>query len=168
VLTPIESTSYQSTRSSLARESLLFLAGPLTGVSYEKSIAWRSYVASKLPPYIRAYSALRGKDYLAEEEVLKDVYEQFPLSSQKGISSRDRMDVTRCDMLFVNFLGAKQVSIGTVMEIAWADMLRKPILIVMEEGNIHEHGILKEVANYIVSDLDEGIRIATAVLAVEV
>jgi len=163
-----KSINYRSSVSTHQRESLLFLAGPLTGISWEESLAWRQYVAGKLPPSIRAYSALRGKNYLAGETLLQDAYEEYPLSSQKGITSRDRMDVTRCDLLFVNFLGAKRVSIGTVMEIAWADMLRKPILIVMEKDNIHGHGILKEVASYIVSDLDEGIKIATAVCATEV
>ena len=168
MLKPFETSNLQSVRGSLTRELLIFLAGPLTGVSYEESIAWRSYVSSKLPPFMRAYSALRGKDYLAEEDALKDVYEEHPLSSQKGITSRDRMDVMRCDLLFVNFLGAKRVSIGTLMEIAWADILRKPILVVMERDNIHAHGFVKEVASYIVSDLDEAIKLATDVCSIEV
>ena len=150
------------------KESLLFLAGPLTGVSYEESVTWRKYVAGKLPPFIKAYSAMRGKEYLSDESTLRDSYEEHPLSSQKGISCRDRADVMRCDMLFVNFLGAKKVSIGTVLEIGWADMLRKPILVVMEKDNIHAHATLREITNFIVPTLDEGIKIATAVLGAEV
>jgi nucleoside 2-deoxyribosyltransferase len=150
------------------KQSLLFLAGPLTGISYRASMAWRAYVAGKLPSFITAYSALRGKDYLASEEALKDSYEHYQLSSQKGITSRDRMDVMRCDMLFVNFLGASAVSIGTVLEVGWADMLRKPMVIVMEDDNIHAHATLRQIANYITPDLDEAIKIATAVLATEV
>jgi hypothetical protein len=161
-------TSVETAVSATAKQFLLFLAGPLTGVSFDESLAWRNYVASKLPPFIRACSGLRGKQYLAGERAIKDCYGEFPLSSQKGISCRDRMDVMRCDMLFVNFLGAKKVSIGTVLEIGWADMLRKPILLVMDEDNIHAHASIREIANFIVPSLDEGIKITTAVLGTEV
>lgn len=68
-------------------------------------------------------------------------------------------------MILVNFLGAKKVSIGSVMEITWADAWRKPIIIVMEKDNVHAHAMIKEVAGFIVSDLDEAIAIAIAVLS---
>lgn len=73
---------------------------------------------------------MRGKKYLANEKDIKDSYEKYPLSCQKGITCHDRMDIMRCDIIIVNFLGAKRVSIGTVMEITWADAWRKPIIIV--------------------------------------
>jgi len=108
---------------------------------------------------------MRGKHYLAQEKSIADSYEETPLSCQKGITCRDRMDVMRCDMLFVNFLGAQRVSIGSVMEIAWADAWRKPIIIAMEKDNVHSHAILRETAGFIVPTLDEAIAVAIAVLS---
>jgi nucleoside 2-deoxyribosyltransferase len=75
------------------------------------------------------------------------------------------MDVMRCDMILVNFLGASKVSIGSVMEIGWADAWRKPIIVVMEKDNVHSHAMIREVAGYIVSNLDEAIKIVIAVLS---
>lgn len=147
------------------KELLLYCAGPITGVSYGESTDWREYLASKLPPYIKAVSPMRGKNYLARENSIKDSYEEHPLSCQKGITCRDRMDVMRCDMIFVNFLGAKKVSIGSVMEVAWADAYRKPIVIVMQQDNIHSHAMIREVSGFIVSNLDDAIAIAVAVLS---
>lgn len=147
------------------RESLLYLAGPITGVSYGESTDWRTYVSWKLPGHIKGVSPMRGKNYLSKERKIKDSYEENPLSSQRGITCRDRFDVMRCDMLFVNFLGAQKVSVGTVMEIAWADMLRKPIVVVMEKDNVHSHAMVREATGFVVSTLDEGIHIATAVLS---
>lgn len=147
------------------RESLLYLAGPITGISFDGCTDWREYVASKLPAHIKGVSPMRGKNYLSKEKKVKDSYEDQPLSCSKGITCRDRFDTTRCDMVFVNFLGAKKASIGTVMEIAWADMLRKPVVIVMEPDNVHNHSMIRESAGFIVSTLDEGILIATAVLS---
>ncbi|MBI2628227.1 MAG: hypothetical protein HYW71_02225 [Candidatus Niyogibacteria bacterium] len=147
------------------KEFLLYCAGPITNVSYNESVDWREYVADKLPAHIKAVSPMRGKKYLAAEKNIKDSYEKHPLSCQKGITCRDRMDVKRCDMILVNFLNASKVSIGSVMEIAWADAWQKPIIIVMEENNIHSHAILREVSGFIVSNLDEAIATVTAVLS---
>jgi hypothetical protein len=147
------------------KEFLLYCAGPITGISYGESVDWREYVSKKLPKYIKAISPMRGKKYLAGEKKVKDSYEEHPLSSQKGITCRDRMDVMRCDMILVNFLGANKVSIGSVMEITWADAYRKPIVIVMEKDNIHSHAMIREVSGFIVSTLDEAIKIVIAVLS---
>lgn len=147
------------------RDFLLYCAGPITGVSYGESTDWREYVAQKLPAFIKAVSPLRGKEYLAGEVNLKDTYEEYPLSCQKGITCRDRMDVMRCDMLLVNFLGAKRVSIGSVMEIAWADAWRKPIVLVIEKENVHWHAMIREVSGFMVLNLDEAVKVATAVLS---
>src|SRR5882724_8346639 len=118
---------------------LLFLAGPLTGISYKEAAEWRQYVESKMPRDIMAFSALRGKPHAINEAILKDEYASHPLSSGRGIMTRDRNDVSRADAVIFNFLGAKRFSIGTVMELAWANLLRKPTIVVMEPGNIHVH-----------------------------
>lgn len=147
------------------KEFLLYLAGPITGVSYSESTHWREYVANNLPPNITAVSPMRGKDYLASEENIKSSYEQHLLSSQKGLFTRDRFDVGRCDAILFNFLGSEDVSIGSIMEIGWADIFGKPIILVMENDNVHNHPMVREAAGYIVSTLDEAIKIAIAVLS---
>ena len=147
----------------------LYLAGPITGLTYGDSVGWREYVSDQLPDYIVAVSPMRGKQYLEKEKVIGLSYEGIPLSCRKGITCRDRYSVMACDMLFVNLLGATKVSIGTCMEIAWADMLRKPIVLVMEqEGNVHQHPIIQECVGFHVHTLDDGIKIADAVLCVGV
>ncbi len=142
----------------------LYLAGPITGLSYGDSVGWRDYVADQLPEYIVAVSPMRGKQYLEREKVIGLSYEDIPLSCRKGITCRDRYSVMNCDMILVNFLGAKMVSIGSCMEIAWADMLRKPIVVVMEKDNIHQHPIILETAGFVVNTLDEGIKMVDATL----
>ena len=142
----------------------VYLAGPITGLSFDGASNWREAVISSLPSHIIGLSPLRGKEYLEKETALKDSYDMHALSTKKAIVTRDRFDATRCDVLFVNLLGAKTVSIGTVMEIAWADAHRIPIIVVMEEGNIHTHGMLTEVAGYVVNTLAEGIFILKSIL----
>jgi nucleoside 2-deoxyribosyltransferase len=111
---------------------------------------------------------MRSKGYLSSESSLKDSYEHADglasvLSSSKGITTRDRWDTSRCDLMIVNLLGTEKVSIGTMMEIAWADMLRKPVILVIEdEGNPHDHAMVRESIGFRVSSLSDAVRIAAA------
>ncbi|MCC6404823.1 MAG: nucleoside 2-deoxyribosyltransferase [Candidatus Yanofskybacteria bacterium] len=147
------------------REFLIYLAGPIVGSTYEECTRWRTHVAELLPPHIVAASPMRGKQYLRPAGVITGPHEELPLSSQKGITCRDRMDVMRCDLILVNLVGARTVSIGTVMEIAWADAFRKPIVIAMDDPNVHWHSMIREVAGFIVPTLDEAVSVAVAVLS---
>ena len=104
-------------------------------------------------------SPLRGKELLFnDDEILGTEYANVRLTS-KAITTRDRFDVMRTDLIVVNFLGINRVSIGTVLEIGWADMLRKPVLVIMGKGNIHQHGMIKEIAGWVVDDYSLAIKI---------
>ena len=142
----------------------LYLAGPITGCSYAGCTDWRKGFAAALDGYnIECLDPMRGKAYLAAEECIGNDYAMV-LSCSRGIITRDRFDCTRCNLLVVNFLGAEKVSIGTVMEIAWADLYRIPIIIVMEDGNIHEHAMLSEACGFRVTTVNEALLIAKAIL----
>jgi len=139
---------------------LVYLAGPITGTSYGECTDWRQYVQEKLEAdwNIDGMSPMRHKDYLLDRTTVADSYEEKIMSSQRGIFARDTWDAERCDAIFVNLLGAKTVSIGTVMEISWGWMARNPIVLIMEdEGNIHEHSMLREACPFRVNNIDEGI-----------
>lgn len=148
--------------------STVYLAGPITGLSYGECTDWREYAIKELDAAgIRGVSPLRAKSYLSNEGKIADSYEQIVLSSSRGITTRDRWDATRCDVLLASLLGADRVSIGTVMEVAWADLSRIPIVLVMEkEKNLHDHAMLREVAGFRVETLEEGLNVVKAILSV--
>jgi nucleoside 2-deoxyribosyltransferase len=147
-------------------EFFVYLAGPIAGLTYDESVDWRQYVETNIAKGIRTLSPMRFKKYLRSEVPFKngDDYEQHPLGSRSGITARDRFDVMRSDLILANFLGAEIASIGTCIEIGWADMLRKPIVAVMDERNIHWHPIIRECAGFIVPTLDEAISVVKGVL----
>lgn len=143
----------------------IYLAGPITGVSYAGSTDWRQHVKTFMAPDFDCFSPLRGKSYLANETSIADAYEDTLLSSQRKIFARDTQDCMRCDALFVNLLGAERVSIGTVMEIAWGWSYRKPIVLVMEkDGNLHDHALIREACPFQVDDVDTGMVVMRALL----
>ena len=39
----------------------------------------------------------------------------------------------RCDVVLMYLIGAKKVSIGTMIEAGWADAYRKPVVLVLED-----------------------------------
>lgn len=143
----------------------VYLAGPITGLSYRKTLHWRDYAQKVLSPKIVVFSPMRAKEYLAGVECIEGSYEDIALSSARGIVARDRFDIQRCDVVLMNVLGAKIVSIGTVIEMGWADICRKPVILCIEEkGNLHDHPMFRELASYRVAELEAGIQLAKALL----
>jgi nucleoside 2-deoxyribosyltransferase len=145
----------------------VYLAGPITGTSYDECTGWRDKVSAALfGAGIKCYSPMRAKGYLRTRAAMPDADTDVnPMSSQQGILTRDRYDVANCDLLLVNLLGADRVSIGTMCELGWADAYRKPVVLVMEsEGNVHDHGFVRGIAGFRVTTLDEAVNLISAFL----
>jgi hypothetical protein len=143
----------------------VYLAGPITGCTYTGCTDWRTHVSDLLAlADITALDPMRGKQFLTDETSVGNNY-QHPLGTPRGIMTRDHWDCTRCNVLLVNLLGATRVSIGTVMEIAWAWDSSIPVVVVMEsEGNPHDHAMIQEATGFRVSTLDEAVDVVVALL----
>lgn len=150
----------------------VYLAGPITGLTYDDGQDWREYAKLKLDAFgIDGFSPLRAKQHLRALGVLDNAGTPDSaylglnaLSEPAGITARDRFDCTGRDMVLVNFLGATAVSIGTCIELGWADGARRPLVIAMEEDNIHRHAMVNSVAGFIVPTLPDALKICKAVL----
>jgi nucleoside 2-deoxyribosyltransferase len=150
----------------------VYLAGPIKGLNYNEAVEWREAATKALAVLgIDGMSPMRAKDYLKKEldvsgDKLADQYAEHPLSTMKAIVTRDRKDCMKSDAVIMYLRGAKAVSIGSVMECAWADAARIPLILVMEKNgdNPHRHGMVIETAGFWVETLDEAIHIVKAVL----
>lgn len=150
----------------------VYLAGPITGLTYDDGQDWREYAKTWLDAEgIDGFSPLRAKQHLREIGVLDNAGTTDSayiglnaLSEPKGIMTRDRFDCTNRDLVLVNFVGAERVSVGTCIELGWADGARVPVVIAMEDDNVHRHAMVNEAAGFIVPTLEEALVIAKAVL----
>lgn len=149
----------------------VYLAGPIKGLNFNEATEWRIEAQQALAEMgIDGMSPMRAKDYLKAHanvggDALKDAYAEYPLSTMKAILSRDFNDCTKSAVVIMYLKGAKAVSIGSVMEVAWAHASRVPVILVMEkEENIHEHGLLTEACNFRVETLKEALFVTRAVL----
>jgi nucleoside 2-deoxyribosyltransferase len=151
---------------------LVYLAGPISGLNFDGATNWREYAKAELGQFsIKALSPLREQEHMREIGVFTDASKETarlksPMSTPKGLTIRDRWDARRCNVLLVNLLGATKVSVGTVMEIAWADGEGIPIVCAIEpEGNIHEHAMLMHCIGYRVPTLWDACDITRQLLA---
>jgi nucleoside 2-deoxyribosyltransferase len=148
---------------------LVYLAGPIAGLPYKGAVDWRQKVTNKLATYhINTLSPMRHKIDLGEEVQIQDSYEHLPLSSRKGLTARDRYDVMRCDLVLFNFLDTQKASIGSCIEVGWADAWRKPMVAVITEGNVHYHAMIRECAGFIVPTLREAVDLVQQILLPDV
>ena len=147
----------------------VYLAGPITGLTYGEAESWRDYIrtsAHRLDNQIKWYSPLRQQEHLREQGVLIATYsDDNPMTSRHGIMTRDAWDVRTCDLMFCNLLGATKVSVGTVMELGMAFAWNKPTVLVMEKhGNVHEHVMVDNALTFRTDNLDAGIRLTADIL----
>lgn len=147
----------------------VYLAGPISGLNYAGAVDWREAAIAELAKDgIHGLSPMRAKGYLVDAKDLDPMCNYGAvnvLSSAKGVMTRDFFDATRCDVLLANLEGSARISIGTVMEIAWAHQKRTPIIAVLQDENCHEHAMLCEAIGFRVGSLAEALALAKAILA---
>ena len=149
----------------------IYLGGPITGLSYgEARHGWREEFESilyKMGPafrHIHCRSPMRAKQHL---ETLEEIgaagdqpeYDHF-ISKGRAIVERDRNDVRTADAIVFNFLGAKVASVGSSIEIGWADAFRVPTVLIIEDDaralkNPHEHLMVDGICGYRVNNLQD-------------
>lgn len=150
--------------------STVYLAGPIRGQSYDGAVDWRKQAAAALAPEIEAFSPMRGKEFLAQHvEVFGDPIETHPLLSTKAVMARDLYDVESKDLVLMNLLGAPEVSVGSLAELFWSYLLRKPLVLVIEprhelKGMAHDHAWIVGAAPFVVNSLDHGVALTKAIL----
>lgn len=142
----------------------IYLAGPITGLTYEESEQWRDQFKKLVHPTIKCYSPLRGKGYLKKHGKLDGAYDEFPLSTSKGLTARDRYDCTHADVVVFNLLNASRISIGTMIEFGWADAHNIPTVAIMEPSSIHNHPMVEAIVNFRVTSLVDAAHIVNIIL----
>lgn len=152
-------------------DKLVYLAGPILGLSYGSCNNWREYAIDELlKEGITGLSPMRAKESLKKYSKLVDRTIKHVLDADSGITTRDMWDVRRSDAVLFNLLDSKQVSIGTMIEYGWASAFNKPIVSVMEKKdsekrNVHEHAIVRRLSGYRVETLEEGLNVVKALFA---
>lgn len=148
---------------------LVYLGGPIIGNTYDESMSWRNQAVEEFAKdEITGLNPLRGKEFLRKLGKLEDGIMDHVMTSDAAITKRDRWDVKRADIVLFNLLGAKKVTIGTMIEYGWASAYDKLIITIMENQNgpnknIHEHPMIRDLTAYRVETLESGISVAKSI-----
>ncbi len=156
----------------------VYLAGPISGLTYDEGEGWRLIVTEQLAPQIDAFSPLRNKAYLKEHGKLEGSYDFSALSTARGITTRDRLDVMSRDLILVNFKAWKKPSLGTLIELGWADAARKPVVGLWEglgnnidtstnrlgDSDCATYPMVQEIVDFWVNTIEEATDLIKAIL----
>jgi nucleoside 2-deoxyribosyltransferase len=135
----------------------IYLAGPISGIGYDEVVDRYKKKSEYLNSLgYEVLCPMTGKTYLRNEIKLKASGYGFPVSTNHAIFERDKWMVSSSDIILADLSNSgDRVSIGTMMELAWASMLGKHTLIVLPEGNIHNHAFVLESGDIIFQTLEE-------------
>lgn len=144
----------------------VYLAGPITGCDIGEANNWRRRAMDALHDVgIRGISPLRCEPLHGERYGLGNEDPRF--GTARAIASKNFLDVQMCDVTLCYLsteLNQRRLSIGTVIELAWAHALRKPTILVTDYPLLIEHPVVQANASWIVPTLVEGLDVAIGIL----
>lgn len=113
----------------------------------------------------QATMELCGDFNIVRPEFLDRYVSHFGVTRQEAaqiLTERDRKFASGSDYVLANFEGSIVRSMGTCIELGWADNGRTTTVAVLPEDNCHVHPIVKNVCQYVVEELDEALAILSA------
>lgn len=106
---------------------------------------------------------MRGKEFLKKYTKLREGISNHFLTTDDAITTRDKWDVGYSGAVLFNFLGAKEISKGSMTEYGWASAFDKPIITIMEDkDNVNDCVMVRSLSGYRVNTLENGILCAKA------
>jgi nucleoside 2-deoxyribosyltransferase len=149
-----------------ARVPVVYLYGPITGLSLHEARSWRRTAAAALAGEAEVIDPTRDSPDTTRrsESAATRALTAERLLHGKHTVARDRYDLRRSDLVLACFLGMRSVSIGAVGEIFWADAMGKPVVLVREADNIHNHDMLNDIAGWIFEDLESALELVRSVV----
>jgi len=126
----------------------IYLAHPISGCSKFEVLAYYSNLYDELAEAgYEVLSPMKGKANIRVETEYRAHGYGEPVVTNHSIFNRDHWMVSQSDIVYADLTGAKQVSIGTMMELAWASHMGKYVVLAMEKNNPHAHAFVFEAAH---------------------
>lgn len=125
----------------------VYLAGAMTGLTFEKSNLWRVYIKGELESHEcnHKVNCINPQDYY-------NLFDNTAYDSEREVMEFDLHKLRTSDLVIVNFNNIG--SLGTMAEIAVAYELKIPI-IGLNKNNNELHPWQQEMCNKVFTDIDE-------------
>lgn len=137
----------------------IYAAHPMTGLSGGWVCEYYENITLKLRQMgLQVLHPLIAKGGLKDRGTIESHgYKDISLARDHAIKERDQWMVSQADIVLVDLTGTTEVSIGCMSELAWADILGKHSILVLENGNIHTHAFPLQEADVIFRTLDDAL-----------
>lgn len=157
-------------------DRFVYLAGPITGMTLTGANDWREDVdhAFWLASAHQLKGSILGVSPLRCEPIVGDRYgEQYGndprFGTSRAIASKNLFDVQNCDMMLAYLPKqareeAGHISSGTLIEIGWANALRKPIVLVSDDEEAINHPVINAACGWVLDNLDDAVAVAVGIL----
>jgi nucleoside 2-deoxyribosyltransferase len=134
----------------------VYVAGPITGQTGENVVNAIAEKVAILTDYgYLTYHPMAGKLSFRTEAEFKSGGYDHPIANNHSIFERDRWMVSQVDVVLVDLSNSgDRISIGTMMELAWASMLGKHTVTILPPGNVHNHAFVIEASDIIFTDIE--------------
>lgn len=148
----------------------VYLAGPITGVSYGDTMDWRKTAQGLFVPGIMGISPMRMKEFLSRKRKIGHSYpEHAIMGAARAICTRDKHDCTHADAVLAYLpksLAEKAgyPSLGTTKELGWASAFSIPTVIVSDDKRLTDHPLFEGDMGWIVPTLEDGCTAINALL----
>lgn len=136
----------------------IYCCHPISGLSADEVFEYYEDMQSVLGGFgYEVLTPMHGKSHLRTEKNFRASDYRHPVSTNHAIFNRDRWMVTQADVVYANLLTSQMVSIGTMMELAWASDKGKHVVLAMPEENVHRHAFVLEAADVIYDNAEEAL-----------
>ena len=143
----------------------VYLAGPILGCTQSEANDWRHYVSATLAPHgVTGVSPLRCEPIIGERYGNGGTDPCF--GTARAIASKNYLDVQSCALTLAYMPKTARLSLGTLIELAWAHSLRKPTILVTDDPLLTDHPVVQACAGWVLRDLDSAIEVIVGVLSV--
>ena len=135
----------------------IYIAHQISGLSGQEVLDYFKSTKTILQALgFEVLSPMTAKGYFRNEIKFKEHgYDGLPVSTNHAIFERDKWMVTQSDVVLTDLTGMKTNSIGCTMELAWASLMGKHTIVVMEKDNTHRHAFILEAADVVFEQLGE-------------
>ena len=144
----------------------VYLAGSIAGCNKGEANDWRRLMIDRLSDHnIKGISPLRCEPLIGERYGMGSDDPRF--GDARAIASKNFMDVQSCDMTLCYMpreLNVRRLSVGTLIELAWAHAIRKPTILVTDYEFLIEHPVVQANASWILPTLTDAREVIIGVL----
>jgi nucleoside 2-deoxyribosyltransferase len=133
---------------------IIYLAHPISGLSYDAVTTYYEATGRQLRGMgYKVLHPMLGKEHLRTEKEFRALDYRHPVSTNHAIIERDAWMVDRADIVLVDLRDTDTVSIGCMMELAWAYRQHKHTIVILPEDNVHRHAFVLEAADIVFGTL---------------